>query len=388
MEPNKEYLIKAIDEFNRLGKKTFLNKYSYGENVKYELLYEGKSYPPKAIWGRAYELLNEGKDFKTFESGKRRAFGKPQIENFKEMGFIAKEIDPGYFGEIPGVKVGQVFKNRDELSKSGIHKPSMAGIWGSQDIGAYSIVLSGGYEDDIDQFDYILYTGHGGQDYPSKGNQVKDQEFTRGNKALAISMEERLPVRVSRGFQVEYGPEQGYRYDGIYYVQNFHKERGKAGYFIYRFELLTSQNYENLIQNVVSTFKKDYDLPERIDIISQRIKRNQKIVKKVKELHNNTCQVCGEYFEGVKGPISVGAHIQGLGGLHNGPDIISNLLCLCPNHHALFDSYGFYINQNYEIISLNQSLPSNPERKLRINQKHKINKEYLRYHQTKYGENI
>ena len=94
--------------------------------------------------------------------------------------FIAKEIDPGYFGEIQGIKVGQVFKNRDELSKSGIHKPSMAGIWGSQDTGAYSIVLSGGYEDDIDQFDYILYTGQGGQDSPG-GKQIKDQEFSRGN---------------------------------------------------------------------------------------------------------------------------------------------------------------------------------------------------------------
>ena len=41
----------------------------------------------------------------------------------------------------------------------------MAGIWGAQE-GAYSIVLSGGYEDDIDELDYILYTGQGGQDVP------------------------------------------------------------------------------------------------------------------------------------------------------------------------------------------------------------------------------
>ena len=58
MEPNKESLIKAIGEFDKLGKDSFLNKYSYGENIKYELLYEGKTYPPKAIWGRAYEFLN------------------------------------------------------------------------------------------------------------------------------------------------------------------------------------------------------------------------------------------------------------------------------------------------------------------------------------------
>ena len=105
------------------------------------------------------------------------------------------------FGEIPGIKIGDVFENRAALSEAGIHRPSMAGIWGSQETGAYSIVLSGGYEDDIDQLDYILYTGQGGQDAQG-GQQVKDQEFTRGNKALAINMEEHLPVRVNRGYQV------------------------------------------------------------------------------------------------------------------------------------------------------------------------------------------
>lgn len=60
-----------------------------------------------------------------------------------------------------------------ELSRSGVHKPPMAGIWGSHSLGAYSIVLSGGYEDDIDNLDYILYTGQGGQDVQG-GKQIKD----------------------------------------------------------------------------------------------------------------------------------------------------------------------------------------------------------------------
>ena len=291
------------------------------------------------------------------------------------------------FGEIPGIKIGDVFENRAALSEAGIHRPSMAGIWGSQETGAYSIVLSGGYEDDIDQLDYILYTGQGGQDAQG-GQQVKDQEFTRGNKALAINMEEHLPVRVNRGYQVEYGPESGYRYDGIYYVKNFYKQRGKSGFFIYRFELVTAQNFDFLTENIKSTFKEDYVLPERTDIISSRIKRDQSIVKKVKELNNNTCQVCGEYFEGVKGPISVGAHIRGLGGIHNGPDIISNLLCLCPNHHALFDSYGFYIDQELNIVSIDQELPLNPKNRLITTSKHKIEKQFLKYHQEKYEEHF
>ena len=62
------------------------------------------------------------------------------------------------FGHIEGTKVGQIFDSRKELATSGIHTPPMGGIWGNKNDGSASIVLSGGYEDDIDELDYILYT--------------------------------------------------------------------------------------------------------------------------------------------------------------------------------------------------------------------------------------
>mgnify|MGYP001293730441 CR=1 FL=1 len=49
------------------------------------------------------------------------------------------------FGEIEGTKIGDVFKDRISLSKSKIHTPPMYGIWGRQNEGACSIVLSEGY---------------------------------------------------------------------------------------------------------------------------------------------------------------------------------------------------------------------------------------------------
>jgi putative restriction endonuclease len=104
------------------------------------------------------------------------------------------------FGHIEGIKVGQSFESRRELASAGVHTPTMSGIWGAKD-GAYSIVLSGGYEDDIDDLDYILYTGQVGQDVPG-GKQVADQEFTKGNRGLQLSCQYGLPVRVSRGHQI------------------------------------------------------------------------------------------------------------------------------------------------------------------------------------------
>jgi len=63
---------------------------------------------------------------------------------------------------------------------------------------ADSIVLSGGYEDDQDLGDTIIYTGEGGRDSKTK-KQVADQKFTRGNLALAVSHLRGLPVRVTSG---------------------------------------------------------------------------------------------------------------------------------------------------------------------------------------------
>ncbi len=67
------------------------------------------------------------------------------------------------FGPIPGVEVGTLFEGRKQLLDAGVHRPLVAGISGSGVEGADSVVASGGYEDDVDEGDLILYTGHGGR---------------------------------------------------------------------------------------------------------------------------------------------------------------------------------------------------------------------------------
>lgn len=54
-----------------------------------------------------------------------------------------------------------------QVSEDGIHRPHVAGIHGRSNDCAYSIVLSGGYEDDIDNGEEFLYTGAGGRDLSS-----------------------------------------------------------------------------------------------------------------------------------------------------------------------------------------------------------------------------
>ncbi len=65
-------------------------------------------------------------------------------------------------GHVPGYREGYEFSSRLDLSASGGHAPRQAGISGSQQEGADSIVLSGKYEDDEDHGNLLIYTGHGG----------------------------------------------------------------------------------------------------------------------------------------------------------------------------------------------------------------------------------
>lgn len=142
------------------------------------------------------------------------------------------------FGEIPGVAPGTTFESRNELHESGVHRPLQAGISGGANEGADSIVVSGGYEDDEDRGDVIVYTGHGAND-PTTGKQVADQELSAGNAALVVSQQRGYPVRVVRGSggDPRYSPTSGYRYDGLYRVMRHWDEIGASGFRIFRYEL-------------------------------------------------------------------------------------------------------------------------------------------------------
>lgn len=51
---------------------------------------------------------------------------------------------------------------------------------------AVSIVVSGQYEDDLDNSENIVYTGQGGNNLLGNKRQVKDQDLLRGNLALKV----------------------------------------------------------------------------------------------------------------------------------------------------------------------------------------------------------
>ncbi|OSC96940.1 hypothetical protein PYCCODRAFT_1481613 [Trametes coccinea BRFM310] len=145
------------------------------------------------------------------------------------------------FGHPDGVKVGDKFDDRRALFRAGVHAVLRAGIHGQQDRGAFSIVMSGGYEDDQDYGSTVIYVGTGGLEKPGgHGAHVSDQTFeNQMNKSLLTSMHTQEPVRLVRGWQLrsKYAPENGYRYDGLYTVKSADMKKGRSGFQVCVFEL-------------------------------------------------------------------------------------------------------------------------------------------------------
>lgn len=237
-------------------------------------------------------------------------------------------------------------------------------------------MISGGYEDDEDHGDNVIYTGHGGND-PGTGKQTKDQHWTRGNLALRRSQTEGLPVRVARGHKVDssFAPELGYRYDGLYRVDDSWREEGQSGFQVCRFRLVRD---DAISAPWEPPPPKEIVSPPRTTTTVQRVVRSSAVVREVKQLHDYRCQICEVKLLGPTGPYAEGAHIKPLGRPHDGPDVRENILCLCPTCHVLFDLGAIAIDS--QLLVIDQFGNSLEDRNLRTVDGHKVGPEFLDYH--------
>jgi hypothetical protein len=77
---------------------------------------------------------------------------------------------------------------------------------------------------------------------------------------------------------------------------------------------------------------------KRGEVTTYRIIRDTEMARKIKVLHGNQCQICGHGIKLPSGLLYVEAHhVIPLGQPHSGPDVASNIIVVCPNHHAMLD---------------------------------------------------
>lgn len=140
---------------------------------------------------------------------------------------------------------------------------------------------------------------------------------------------------------------------------------------------LTELNEESLDEQV------NYDdeaIPETFMTISEKKKRNRKIVQELKNLYKNKCQVCGEFIDMGKGvKYSEVHHIHPIGNEHNGVDNKYNMIVLCPNHHKMFDLGVLAINP-IDCESIMHIDKNNILNNKKIEFKHLVSEINIRYH--------
>lgn len=315
------------------------------------------------------------------DSGLQGTYSVSHKDGIIKIEKTAENYNPVIFGEVPGINPGHTFPDRQAMHDANVHRGTVKGIAAK----GSAIVLNEGYIDDKDYGDVIIYTGQGGQD--TNKVQVADQELDAGNnRLLAQHCVEGVPIRVSRGWKLKspYAPKKGYQYAGLYRVEKYWRGIGVHGFAIYQYRLeriegQASFPVEPVGDGPANPQPQGNQRPGRVTNLNQRIIRNSTIGKTVKELYDYTCQICGERLEVHSGPYAECCHIKPLGRPHDGPDVMENVLCLCPNCHVLFDHHAITINDDFSIPQLGT--------KLNVAENHNLNIDYIRYHRDRVHAN-
>ena len=83
-------VLRAMEEYDRLGPEQFFSRHGFAPTTTYELAWEERRYPPKAILGTAYEFATVQRlgssDFKGGKTGAVKVLG--------QLGFTVQQKRP------------------------------------------------------------------------------------------------------------------------------------------------------------------------------------------------------------------------------------------------------------------------------------------------------
>jgi hypothetical protein len=85
---SRDDVLHAIQDYDRLGEEQFFEKHGFGQSRSYELVWEKRHYPHKAILGTAYEFATGQRlAASDFEGGKAGA-----VKVLGELGFTVQPL--------------------------------------------------------------------------------------------------------------------------------------------------------------------------------------------------------------------------------------------------------------------------------------------------------
>lgn len=224
-----------------------------------------------------------------------------------------------------------------------------------------------GYEDEFEEDGTLIYTGEG---------QIGNMIYDRGNKAIRNHQEDSRELHVFRkendGLVTYIGQ---YTYEESFREPLLDREGNERSAI--RFKLRPIEDWE---LNSPVTLPVGNHNPRRIKSLREQVQRKEKLVREMKRLYNNTCQLCDDRrLQGDDIGYSYVHHIKPLAKEHSGPDIAENVIVLCPNHHDDFDNGMLTVDPNTLEIShdYEESLTG---RTVTLKRGHEIDSKFFAYH--------
>lgn len=118
----------------------------------------------------------------------------------------------------------------------------------------------------------------------------------------------------------------------------------------------------------------------RYQTLVDRKNRDRDAVSALKRAYSDKCQLCGVRLANGDGTgYSEVHHVMPLGSPHDGPDVVENMIVLCPNHHSDFDNGVLSVDEETGTVHH----PYDPEisgEEIFTVDDHELATEYLVYH--------
>ncbi|KAK5747094.1 hypothetical protein LTR17_000226 [Elasticomyces elasticus] len=190
--------------------------------------------------------------------------------------YLSEKRNPNTHGH-NGITVGTWFPRQLVAILRGAHGALQAGICGSEESGAYSIVSSGAYDrTDRDRGDVLFYSA------PKSDENEDPREPARRSPALATSYVNRKPVRVLRSKGTSrFSPVCGLRYDGLYQVTDITHPTNPRGGVYEQFTLTRLNGQMSLERALLRPTGQEVREEARIDMVSKSLNVNLECMRDI-----------------------------------------------------------------------------------------------------------
>ncbi|MFI2644789.1 HNH endonuclease [Streptomyces sp. NPDC018610] len=387
-----EDVIAATEEFRRLGRDIFLQTYGFGRAKSYELVLDGSRFDSKAIAGVAH-----GHATGDFLSAKDFSGGAATVaRRLRELGFVVETgaMSPNRATLLERLRQLKVSRGPGNPAPSRHQPLSLLWAIGREADERPRMTPWPQFRDEVGPLlvEFGLPNAKATPEYPFWHLRGSELWEVQGIPAERVREMPKVSILKAHhplaGFKEETAAllrDPVTRLDAIATIcetyladvdrQALFKRMGLDGYTTAG--NLASPSEDETSGADVDEYGRVTTPAPRRDATRSVIVRDEALARKVKELENDQCQICGTALRYLNRPYSQAAHIRGLGRPHHGPDELQNLLCLCANCHVLFDGLEIYVDPDGLVRGTRDSRHPRP---LRRDPGHPIDQAHLDYH--------